>query len=141
MKLRCRHMRRGWDEHPRTPDPMEGGVSKRAFDGKVKVWRRAIHKWDTSGHERSTFAGADEEMDYEDADCAPALSIVSDIVAASAPVVSFTVEQVDDVQVDYDEGELIPPTALGAITSNSTSSPGPVRTADHHSDEDDDDIL
>jgi hypothetical protein len=32
-------------EHPRTPDAYER-QSKRAFDGKIRVWRRLLHKWD-----------------------------------------------------------------------------------------------
>ena len=36
------------DEHPRTPDPYEI-QSKRAFEGRIKVWRRALHSWDTKG--------------------------------------------------------------------------------------------
>lgn len=31
--------------HPRTPDPYEES-SKRQFDGRVKAWRRELHKWD-----------------------------------------------------------------------------------------------
>mmetsp|Transcript_8027 Transcript_8027/g.13352 ORF Transcript_8027/g.13352 Transcript_8027/m.13352 type:complete len:276 (+) Transcript_8027:133-960(+) len=31
--------------HPRTPDPYKE-MSKRAFDGCIKAWRRALHKWD-----------------------------------------------------------------------------------------------
>lgn len=31
--------------HPRTPDPYEE-TSKRQFDGRVKAWRRELHKWD-----------------------------------------------------------------------------------------------
>merc|ERR1719317_1866738 len=30
---------------PRTPDPTER-ISKRRFDGKVRVWRRRLHEWD-----------------------------------------------------------------------------------------------
>jgi hypothetical protein len=38
----------GGDQHPRTPDAYEI-LSKRAFDGKIKVWRRALHRWDSQG--------------------------------------------------------------------------------------------
>lgn len=31
--------------HPRTPDP-RSRASKRAFDGRVRAWRRALHDWD-----------------------------------------------------------------------------------------------
>lgn len=37
--------RKGTHEHPRTPDPYEL-QSKRAFDGRIKIWRRELHKWD-----------------------------------------------------------------------------------------------
>jgi hypothetical protein len=40
-----RDQRRGYSEHPRTPDPYEK-VPKRTFDGRVKAWRRLLHKWD-----------------------------------------------------------------------------------------------
>ena len=36
------------DEHPRTPDPLEI-QSKRAFDGRIRVWRKALHNWDNKG--------------------------------------------------------------------------------------------
>jgi hypothetical protein len=36
------------DENPRTPDPYEI-QSKRAFEGRIKVWRRGLHTWDTKG--------------------------------------------------------------------------------------------
>jgi hypothetical protein len=38
-------MRRGYAEHPRTPDPTEK-ISKRCFDGRIKAWRRALHTFD-----------------------------------------------------------------------------------------------
>lgn len=31
--------------HPRTPDPTQD-ISKRAFDGYIKAWRRSLHMWD-----------------------------------------------------------------------------------------------
>lgn len=34
-----------YDEHPRTPDPYIK-QSKRAFDGRVRKWRRELHRWD-----------------------------------------------------------------------------------------------
>lgn len=40
--------------HPRTPDIFEK-VSKRAFDCKVKAWRRALHSWDAENPDRGTF--------------------------------------------------------------------------------------
>lgn len=51
--LKCTHCReqrrRG---HPHTPD-VHQKTSKRAFDGQVKKWRRALHAWDipTEQHE------------------------------------------------------------------------------------------
>jgi len=39
----CKNKRSSW--HPRTPDAMER-ISKRRFNGKVKVWRRKLHFWD-----------------------------------------------------------------------------------------------
>ena len=40
-----RDQRKGYSEHPRTPDPYEK-IPKRAFDGRIKAWRRQLHKWD-----------------------------------------------------------------------------------------------
>lgn len=40
-----RHMRKGYREHPRTPDPTLK-LSKRCFEGLVKVWRITLHNWD-----------------------------------------------------------------------------------------------
>eukprot|EP00596_Hydrurales_sp_CCMP1899_P010281 CAMPEP_0119035340 /NCGR_PEP_ID=MMETSP1177-20130426/2264_1 /TAXON_ID=2985 /ORGANISM="Ochromonas sp, Strain CCMP1899" /LENGTH=328 /DNA_ID=CAMNT_0006993403 /DNA_START=150 /DNA_END=1136 /DNA_ORIENTATION=+ len=39
--------KRGYNlaENPRTPDPYEI-QSKRAFEGRIKVWRRGLHTWD-----------------------------------------------------------------------------------------------
>ncbi|CAM9480968.1 unnamed protein product, partial [Ectocarpus fasciculatus] len=42
--------RRGYGEHPRTPDPYEK-QSKRAFDGRIRAWRRQLHQWDTNAPE------------------------------------------------------------------------------------------
>ena len=44
------------NEHPRTPDPYEI-QSKRAFDGKIKVWRRGLHKWDSRGEAAALLGG------------------------------------------------------------------------------------
>ena len=37
-----------YNEHPRTPDPYEM-QSKRAFDGRIRKWRRELHRWDPQG--------------------------------------------------------------------------------------------
>ena len=39
------HRNQNYDEHPRTPDPYVK-QSKRAFDGRVRKWRRELHRWD-----------------------------------------------------------------------------------------------
>jgi hypothetical protein len=65
-----REKRGGYQEHPRTPDAYEA-QSKRAFDGKVKAWRRGIHRWDTDA---DTGADADAEVDVEGAHANPAAS-------------------------------------------------------------------
>lgn len=45
-QLSCREKRSKQSaKHPRTPDPYEES-SKRQFDGRVKAWRRDLHKWD-----------------------------------------------------------------------------------------------
>jgi hypothetical protein len=38
----------GDDNHPRTPDAY-AVQSKRAFEGRIKKWRRDLHKWDLPG--------------------------------------------------------------------------------------------
>jgi hypothetical protein len=48
---------RGQD--PVTPD-VHAPISKRAFDGRVRVWRRALHRWDPHG--------ADPDADAEGLD-------------------------------------------------------------------------
>ena len=40
-----KHERKGYIEHPRTPDITEK-MSKRRWDGMIKVWRRTLHNWD-----------------------------------------------------------------------------------------------
>lgn len=40
-----RHLRKGYTQHPRTPDPTEK-QSKRSFDGRIKAWRRILHTFD-----------------------------------------------------------------------------------------------
>lgn len=34
-----------YDKHPRTPDPYMA-QSKRSFDGRLRKWRRELHRWD-----------------------------------------------------------------------------------------------
>lgn len=46
-KERRERSKRG-GEHPVTPDKYEV-TSKRAFDGRVKAWRRLLHRWDDVG--------------------------------------------------------------------------------------------
>ena len=50
MTYQCRDSRKGYQEHPRTPDPYDGSTSKRQFDGLIKAWRRNIHIWDTKNN-------------------------------------------------------------------------------------------
>lgn len=67
-----RHKRRhDIDDHPRTPDPYEI-QSKRAFDGRIKVWRRALHVWDSKGEDRR-----DESSQILIADCLPFPQLIS----------------------------------------------------------------
>ena len=37
--------RAGYSEHPRTPNPYEA-ISRRNWEGRIKTWRRELHKWD-----------------------------------------------------------------------------------------------
>lgn len=62
ISLVPKHKRRGYEEHPRTPDPYEK-QSKRTFDGRVKAWRRAIHKWDEGHPPASTVVNPTERVD------------------------------------------------------------------------------
>ena len=45
MLVLYREKRKGYDIHPRTPDPYSD-CSKRTFDGKIRAWRIALHQWD-----------------------------------------------------------------------------------------------
>lgn len=49
--------RKGYKEHPRTPDPYEM-QSKRCFDGKIRAWRKALHGFDTAHGELTQSSAA-----------------------------------------------------------------------------------
>jgi hypothetical protein len=46
LSLVPKNNRRGYTEHPRTPNAKEK-QSKRTFDGRIRAWRRKLHEWDT----------------------------------------------------------------------------------------------
>jgi Histone RNA hairpin-binding protein RNA-binding domain len=51
-----RHLSKAQSDHPLTPDIYQR-CSKRAFDGKVREWRRLLHMWDPDpGHQPSISA-------------------------------------------------------------------------------------
>jgi hypothetical protein len=56
------HAERG-PQHPRTPDPKQS-CSKRSWDGQVRKWRRALHRYDPEGAD----AGHEEEEAEEEDD-------------------------------------------------------------------------
>jgi hypothetical protein len=78
-----REKRGGYQEHPRTPDAYEA-QSKRAFDGKVKAWRRGIHRWDTDAD-----TGADEDAEGAHANAATSPMKVVDPAFADECRVTF----------------------------------------------------
>jgi len=45
LNLVAKDEREGYNKHPRTPDPYEA-QSKRAFDGRIKKWRRDLHSFE-----------------------------------------------------------------------------------------------
>ena len=45
MRAVPKRERKGYQEHPRTPDITQE-ASKRKFDGIVQAWRRKLHEWD-----------------------------------------------------------------------------------------------
>jgi len=45
MDMVPKNRRKGYQEHPRTPDPYDK-VSRRCWEGRVKVWRKALHVFD-----------------------------------------------------------------------------------------------
>lgn len=113
--------RKGYAEHPRTPDAYEK-VSKRMFDGRIKAWRRAIHKWDDPTAKvvdsQSEAIEIDENTEdrvskrqrtHEDAvismvECATSsnqIPVPSD--TANAAVVGSSAQLSTETQVDYDE--------------------------------------
>jgi len=54
--------RRGPDD-PRTPDIHNKTLSKRAFDGVLKQWRRALHKWDLTTDDTAAAEGPSDLVD------------------------------------------------------------------------------
>jgi hypothetical protein len=48
--------------HPRTPDPYLK-QSKRAFDGRLRQWRRILHDWDTKGVNSNIFGQNNNTFD------------------------------------------------------------------------------
>jgi hypothetical protein len=60
----CRDQRRR--DHPRTPDKYEV-MSKRAWDGRVKSWRKALHKWTPSESQATEELGDDANLEEIDA--------------------------------------------------------------------------
>jgi Histone RNA hairpin-binding protein RNA-binding domain len=54
-----------YSDHPRTPDPYVA-VSKKAFDGQLKSWRKALHRWDTRIDEVSVTSRRRDGSEDED---------------------------------------------------------------------------
>lgn len=50
--------------HPRTPNVHED-ISKRAFDGKIKAWRRALHLWDNPDYRPVSAAQSNRDRDRD----------------------------------------------------------------------------
>eukprot|EP01003_Olkasia_polycarbonata_P003199 NODE_1792_length_490_cov_139.757370_g1714_i0.p3 GENE.NODE_1792_length_490_cov_139.757370_g1714_i0~~NODE_1792_length_490_cov_139.757370_g1714_i0.p3 ORF type:complete len:148 (-),score=45.46 NODE_1792_length_490_cov_139.757370_g1714_i0:47-466(-) len=50
------------EEHPATPKANQK-CSKRSWDGQLKKWRRALHKWDGSGNDVDTEEEEEEETE------------------------------------------------------------------------------
>lgn len=59
----CREMRTKKD--PRTPD-VHQVCSKRAFDGQVRKWRRALHSWDLPGEDANVDLASPQALEEED---------------------------------------------------------------------------
>ena len=61
----CRHRRKR--THPRTPDKYEV-MSKRSWDGRIKTWRKALHKWTPSAESQAAeVLGDDANLEEIDA--------------------------------------------------------------------------
>lgn len=85
-----KHLRKGYNDHPRTPDPQEK-QSKRCFDGKVKAWRRALHKYDPSASSSTPFnENAMVAMETQSAETFTALEVYSNACVGASSRALFS---------------------------------------------------
>ena len=116
-----------YSEHPRTPDSTKK-VSKRAFDGTVKAWRRALHEWDPPKDER----GAALVAPTPAAAAPPPPPAAAPPAAAAVPDDDFG----PDVFAVLDAAEPAPPMAAAAAPESAAAN-----AAVDHGDLSDDDLL
>jgi hypothetical protein len=109
-------------EHPRTPDKNQK-CSKRAWDGQVRKWRRALHQWDTTDMQ--------EEWQQKQLDAAAQLDGMADISAndhaASKPTTAKKLfrDDVSEVDVQLLNKEFTSDASLMALVAAATHDPAP----------------
>lgn len=88
--------------HPRTPDPHED-ISKRAFDGKVKMWRRSLHKWDDADRIQNVEYRSERDFGDEKLWRCKKLELVIQPVGAPSPIKNKTTKQQRNLQLNSEE--------------------------------------
>ena len=100
IKLVPRHQRsRDHGEHPQTPN-VRKKMSKRGFQGLVRVWRKALHRWDPEEDEVVVMTKKAEEEDEEQAEdvtSTPASSMSAETAASSTAAAAAAASPVDEV--------------------------------------------
>ena len=112
-----KHARGSRDEHPRTPDPYQM-QSKRAFDGRIKKWRRELHRWEP-----------EDGVVGETVKSATSMVMVAEVKSEKAPTDTVKAE----LQHQLDCGERIPDDLFGADVDAGVDV--------DDDDDDDDDVL
>ena len=102
-----RDKRKGYIEHPRTPDAYDGNCSKRQFDGIVKAWRRYLHTWEQnykSKEELKTKHNYSNSNDICDNNCSENIDIDKNAISINGHI--FENNLTSDIRyneiVDYD---------------------------------------
>ncbi len=124
---------RGNPRHPQTPNSMDAKLSKRAFQGLVKQWRRRLHAWDDAG---PFSVDAAEELEVAAAGAAGAAAPA----ASAAPAGSVSVGTANNVDSTASPEPSVPPIPAQQVVSSSSSwGDFGLAGTNHHDNDDDDD--